>query len=99
MIPQMDYQPSPCVGSGLCCKKSACAFGTWDAERHQCAHLHVGNVLPGDVEVYRCGKYEEIRTQPGAEWNPAFGAGCCMALFNTHRQRIIIALRSEKATD
>ena len=92
----MEYVSSPCVGSGLCCKKGPCAFGTWDAERGQCAHLFVGEVLPGGVEVYRCGKYEQIRKQPGSEWNPAFGAGCCMALFNDNRQRIIIALREAK---
>jgi hypothetical protein len=91
----MEINTQPCVGSGMCCKKSACAFGEWDPVLKQCAHLKVGQTLAGGVEVFRCGIYEEIRQQPGSEWNPAFGAGCCMSLFNDNRQRIIIALRAE----
>jgi len=78
----------PCVGSGHCCKSSACGFGEWDAEKHQCRFLEVAQVID-DVEIYRCGKYEEISGTPGAELSPAFGAGCCQSMFNTNRERIL----------
>ena len=59
-----------CINSGWCCKQGPCAFGTWDAERHQCQHL---------TADHKCGIYEEIISRPENEWywNPAFGAGCC----------------------
>lgn len=78
----------PCVGSGLCCKTAPCPFGTWDQERRQCAYLEVANEVEG-ITIYRCGQYEAIRQQPGADIAPAFGAGCCMSLFNSNRTRII----------
>jgi hypothetical protein len=42
--------------------------------------------------IFACGKKAEIDALPasmGAKWNPAFGAGCCMPLFNTNRQSIL----------
>jgi hypothetical protein len=77
-----------CVGSGLCCKTGPCAFGEWDAELHQCKFLEVKDTING-VEIYQCGIYDEICGQPGAEYNPAFGTGCCMGMFNENREKII----------
>jgi hypothetical protein len=87
-----DFQVSPCVGSGLCCKTAPCPYGQWDELRKQCSSLEIAHQGDG-FEIYRCGQYEHIRQQPGSEWVPAFGAGCCMTLFNANRQRIIRVLR------
>jgi hypothetical protein len=92
-----EFKTTPCVGSGHCCKTAACAFGEWDARRHACRHLVVSEILRDrdgfEIERYRCSRYEEIRTLPGAELNPAFGAGCCSPLFNTARSRIVRILQ------
>lgn len=80
---------SPCVRSGLCCKKGPCAYGTWNAEARQCAHLQVAETLPNGAEIHSCGIYDEIVQIAGAKYNPAFGAGCCMTLFNDLRSAII----------
>jgi len=83
-----EYKASPCVGSGLCCKTGPCGFGIWSKEKSQCEYLEVG--LSGEgFEVYRCGRYEYIKKQPGSDFMPAFGAGCCMSLFNSNRRSII----------
>lgn len=83
--------PAPCLGSGMCCKKSACAFGHWDVQAHKCKHLVVA--MGGEsVTIYRCGIHDQISKHPEAVWNPAFGAGCCMPLFNTDRQSIVRVL-------
>ena len=74
----------------MCCQKAPCPFGEWDAERHQCKHLR-----RDATGRYECGIAEEIVTQPGWEIAPAFGAGCCMTLFNSERQRIIRAQKEE----
>lgn len=42
-----------------------------------------------EVTIYRCGRYDYIKQQPGNEMMPAFGAGCCMSLFNKERNKII----------
>lgn len=78
-----------CVQSGFCCKKAPCAFGTWDAVKGQCAHLEVAHELAPGVTVHRCGIYDQIKGKPGADINPAFGAGCCSPLFNENRSAII----------
>lgn len=85
----------PCVRSGLCCKKGACAYGTWDAEKHQCVHLVVAETLANGAEIHACAIHDEIVQQPGSEWNPAFGAGCCMPLFNQFRDKIFEGLLAE----
>lgn len=41
------------------------------------------------IKLHRCGLYDFIRVQPGAELMPAFGAGCCRTLFNDNRRRIL----------
>jgi hypothetical protein len=87
------YQSSPCVGSGLCCKTGPCGFGTWNEKEHRCDFLEEG-LKDNNITIYRCGRYEFIKQQPGNEWMPAFGAGCCMSLFNTDRQNIIKEINS-----
>jgi hypothetical protein len=74
----------PCVRCGFCCKKCACGYGEWDAERHQCKSL----AAIGDG-TYNCALYDEIVKDPSSEISPAFGAGCCMALFNDDRDAIL----------
>ncbi len=88
-----------CVGSGFCCKRAVCPFGTWDAEAEQCASLVPwdGDDLTdtdtdGAVTRYRCAKHDEIVQHPLANFSPAFGAGCCQPLFNVERDRIVRAL-------
>lgn len=75
---------SPCVRCGYCCKIRECAFGEWDDKKNQCKYL-LGNE-PGE---YACAKYEELVNNPFAKWNPAFGAGCCAPLFNSHRAKVL----------
>ena len=55
-------------------------------EAHQCSHL-----VEKKDGSYDCGKYDEIIAMPEEEWyaNPAFGAGCCMSLFNENRERLL----------
>lgn len=83
----------PCVGSGFCCKEAPCPYGSRDPATGWCIHLEPWKDDTLDVPRYRCGRYEFIQTQPGSEWVPAFGAGCCMPLFNDDRDRIVRALR------
>jgi hypothetical protein len=88
-----ELATSPCVRSGMCCKTSACAFGDWDAAAHQCRFLQTTEQGDG-YTVYACGIKDKIDALPpdaGAQWNPAFGAGCCMPLFNRNREAIIAA--------
>lgn len=88
-----EYKASPCVGSGLCCKTGPCGYGEWNSTEKQCAYLEVGH--KGDeFEIYRCGRYDYIKQQPGNEFMPAFGAGCCMSLFNSNRRNIIKEINS-----
>jgi hypothetical protein len=83
----------PCMRSGLCCKKGPCPYGTWDAVRKQCVHLLVERTLPNGAEVHACAIHDHILVQPGSEFAPAFGAGCCMPLFNQDRAAIIEGLK------
>jgi hypothetical protein len=63
--------------------------------KKQCSYLELG--LSGEgYEIYRCGRYDFIKKQPGNEWVPAFGAGCCMSLFNSNRSAIIKAMKTDK---
>jgi hypothetical protein len=80
-----DYAPTwlptsvsvkPCVKCGACCRISACPYGVWDAQRHQCSFLTKDNL---------CSKYNEIIKIPGSKFCPAFGEGCCSPLFNQDR--------------
>jgi hypothetical protein len=87
----------PCVGSGMCCKKGPCAFGT--AKRQEdpgCVHLVAIPQGPDRATRYTCGIYAEIIQRPGWEHNPAFGAGCCMSLFNANRQQILKEMHDDE---
>lgn len=80
-----------CMRSGLCCKTAPCQFGEWDKARHQCRFLEISE-QGEDFTLYGCAKKAEIEALPpeaGAMWNPAFGGGCCMPLFNDNRAAII----------
>lgn len=88
-----EFKVSPCVGSGLCCKTGPCGYGEWSYEKKQCTYLEDG-LKDNGVTVYRCGRYDYIKQQPGNEIMPAFGAGCCMSLFNTDRQSIIKEIKN-----
>ena len=74
----------PCVQCGYCCTKCACWLGMWDDTKKQCAHLTKDN---------KCGIYDDIRKTAGSEHSPAFGAGCCMSLFNSVRDEKIRQLK------
>ena len=75
-----DVPVRECVRCGYCCRRCACAFGTWDEVAGACAHLE--GERAGE---YYCGIYDEILKQPGNDMNPAFGAGCCSSLNPTRR--------------
>ena len=34
-----ERYPSPCVGSGMCCKRSPCAFGEYDCAARSAGSL------------------------------------------------------------
>jgi len=90
----MGYIAAPCVGSGMCCKKGPCAFGeSISKDKPQCKFLEIKEVVDS-VEVYKCGKIDEIVDQPFADINPAFGAGCCMSLFNDNRKKILALIHA-----
>ena len=76
----------PCVRSGFCCRKAPCPFGEKAKDHNGCKHL----VEEPDGRTL-CGRYEYILSLPQEQWAmaPAFGAGCCMSLFNEDRDRII----------
>ena len=81
-------QARPCVGSGMYCKSAPCGFGKWDEVKKQCAFLEVKEKVDG-VEIYQCGKFDEIQRDPTSRSSPAFGAGCCQPLFNANRKLIL----------
>lgn len=81
-----------CVGSGFCCKKAPCPYGERDRETGWCVHLTPWGGDDLEVPRYRCGRYEFIRSQPGWQYMPAFGAGCSSTLFNEDRDRVLTAL-------
>lgn len=85
---------SPCVGSGLCCKTGPCPYGEWSDYEKKCKYLEEG-LKEKDMIIYRCGRYEYIKTQPGNEMVPALGHGCCMSLFNTNRNKIIKEIKAD----
>jgi hypothetical protein len=94
MQTQIENYIAPCVGSAMCCKKAPCPYGeSISKEDRGCKFLEEKETIKG-VTIYQCGRYEYIRQQPGNEFCPAFGAGCCMSLFNDNRQRIIGLIRA-----
>lgn len=86
-----------CVGSGFCCKVAPCFFGQSNGVTPACVHLEVWTDDTLDVPRYRCGIYEVIRRQPGAELSPAFGTECSSPRFNVDRERVLVALRRKGA--
>ena len=76
---KVSDSPRPCVKCGYCCAKGVCAFGEWDESIHQCRHLTAGAT---------CAIYDLIVSQPGADKDPVFGAGCCSPM-NSERQKKI----------
>jgi len=93
-MPLLQLYPGsqPCVRSGFCCKRGPCQFGAWDADRQQCKFLETG-----DDGRYQCGIFDQIVDAPGSEWNPAFGAGCCMPLFNEARDKILTEIKNGRS--
>jgi hypothetical protein len=85
---------SPCVRSGLCCKIAICPYGAPN-EEGGCKFL-LTKIKGEDFEFFECGQHDYIITQPGHEFMPAFGEGCCMALANQFRQANIKALVDRK---
>ncbi|MGD1524570.1 hypothetical protein [Vibrio owensii] len=73
-----------CVNSGMCCIKAPCGFGEWNEDKTQCKHLEFD-----EKGMSRCGDYERISKDPSSVVSPAFGAGCCMSMFNERRDAII----------
>lgn len=78
----------PCVGSGFCCKTAPCPFGEVTSPTNRACNKLVQIEAPGHPR-YICGIAQEIVQQPGWEVAPAFGAGCCMTLFNEDRRAIL----------
>lgn len=61
-----------------------CPYGDWDKKKHQCTSLEINDNL-----IASCAKYEEISKDKSSKISPAFGAGCCMPLWNARREVII----------
>jgi len=79
-----------CLRSGYCCKKALCPFGEWNEDETACRFLE--GHRPGE---YSCGRHDWIVLQPGSEFSPAFGAGCCSPL-NTDRRGLGEPLEERK---
>mgnify|MGYP000511781127 CR=1 FL=1 len=85
-----------CVGSGFCCNKVPCGFGeSISATNKACVHLTPVETN-GKHQRFTCGIYEYIITQPGWEFSPAFGAGCCSTLFNPERNAILREIEDDR---
>ena len=81
----------PCVSSGFCCTKSPCAYGEAN-EKGACKHL----TEPNELGQMACGRYDWIKENvPNWEYYPAFGAGCCMPMFNEMREQVIKNIKNE----
>jgi len=73
-----------CVNSGFCCLKSPCGFGKKADDHNGCVY-----VVFDDKGQSNCSIAEEIMKCPSSKVSPAFGAGCCMGLFNDRRNDVI----------
>lgn len=97
LLPFMTRAPLPlykdaasCVGSGYCCKRGPCPFGSVTSPTNPaCIHLTPIEVKQNEHQRYTCGIYDFIITQPHWEYAPAFGAGCSSPMFNSDRSTII----------
>lgn len=81
-----------CVNCGDCCSVP-CGYGEWNEEKTRCKYLVPKN-KEKNYETFLCGRYDFIIKQPGAEYYPAFGAGCCRGLFNTKRERLLRRIKT-----
>ena len=79
--------PYRCVQCGFCCTRAPCAYGLYSVPLRRCDYL---------TPDMKCSKYDEIRVNPEAAMNPAFGAGCCCSLFNSIRDAKIKELESAR---
>lgn len=60
-----------CVNCGFCCRQQPCRFGEWNHTLKQCLYLSFANGQSF------CKRFDYIIKQPYADFEPAFGAGCC----------------------
>lgn len=86
-------ETSPCVGSGFCCQTAPCPFGQVTSPTNLACKFLEEIKEPHINKRYTCGIADQIIGKPGAELCPAFGAGCCMPLFNPNRRAIIQELK------
>ena len=86
-----------CVQSGFCCSKSPCGYGESTSDDDPaCKYLSE----PNKIGQQFCGRYEWIvENVPGYEFYPAFGAGCCMPMFNEKRTNILQKLKELRPED
>lgn len=83
----------PCMKSGFCCTKQPCAYGEWNEAKSACKYLSE----PNQVGQRGCLRYDWIKENvPNWEHYPAFGAGCCMPMFNDMRNKVIENLQKLK---
>lgn len=92
---ELETPVRPCVGSGHCCKTAPCMYGAPGLDG-ACAFLVPWVEATIETPRYRCGRYEEIRGQPGSYFYPAFGEGCCAPMFNVARHAIVRELKGRK---
>lgn len=82
----------PCVGSGFCCTKQPCAYGLMNETNTGCKYL----TPPNELGQLACGRYDWIKENvPNWQYYPAFGAGCCMPIFNDMREKVINNIKSK----
>ena len=85
-----EIPAKPCVMSGFCCTKAPCGYGEWNEDKSACKFLEP----PNEIGQRKCAKYQWIKDNViGWEFYPAFGAGCCMPMFNVMRQDVIKKLK------
>lgn len=84
------YPVKPCMKSGFCCTISPCPFGEMNEQRTACKYLGE----PNNIGQRDCLRYDYIVANvPNEYFPPAFGGGCCMAMFNEKRDAVIAKAR------
>lgn len=82
----------PCMKSGFCCTKQPCVYGEWNENKSACKYLS----KPNEIGQRGCERYDWIKSNvPNWEYYPAFGAGCCMPMFNKMRDDIIKTIKEK----
>jgi hypothetical protein len=85
-------QPQPCVRCGMQCLTAPCIYGEWNADKSRCRYLIDDEADKArGIETYNCQKYEEIKAKESLGPMPMFGSGCCGAMGNTRRNKVIAA--------